>query len=133
MAGTPEDTIRAAAQAYMEGDNNALEAAMSDQVRVIGSEQRDRFDGRDYALQRLGQELERRRSFNSVGGTLVDAALAADDVHESGDLAWWSGSGNLNVDGTYHNETTWTVILSRDEGDKAADWQIIHSHFSIHR
>lgn len=133
MAGTPEETITAAAEAYIAGDNATLERQLSPNVRIIGSEQRDNFDGRDFAFQRLGKELERRRKYNSVGGSLVDAARAPEDVHETGDLAWWTASGDLNVDGTYHHETTWTVIMSRSGDDEGGDWEIIHSHFSVHR
>lgn len=133
MAGTPEETITAAAEAYVAGDNAGLEQQLHPNVRIVGSEQRDNFQGRDFAFQRLGKELERRRKFNSVSGTLIDAARAPQDIHEAGDLAWWTASGNLNVDGTYHNETTWTVIMSRDADKEGGDWEIVHSHFSVHR
>jgi SnoaL-like domain len=133
MTGTPEEVIRAAVEAYVAGDNNGIEQQLGLHVRIIGSEQRDNFDGRDHALHRLGAELERRRRLNSVGGTLVDAAMAAEGVYQSGDMAWWSGSGNLNVDGTYHNETSWTVVLNREGEGMKGEWKIVHSHFSIHR
>lgn len=133
MAGTPEATIKAAAEAYIAGDNDSLERQLAREVRIIGSEQRDNFNGRDLAFQRLGKELERRRKYNSVGGTLVDAAMAAEDVHEIGEMAWWTGSGSLNIDGTYHNETSWTVIMIREGDEKDGNWEIVHSHFSVHR
>jgi hypothetical protein len=133
MAATPEETIRAAAEAYVAGDDHGMEDQLGEGVRILGSEQRDNFGGRDHALQRLGAELERRRKFDSVGGTLVENAMAAEGVVQSGDMAWWSVSGNLNVDGTYHNETSWTVVLSRAGDESGGDWRIVHSHFSIHR
>jgi hypothetical protein len=139
MADTPEETITAAAQAYIAGDEEALMAQLDEQVRVLGSEQRDTWNGRDMALGRLGSELERRRTIaKSVGGSLLEQ-LEAPEIHQNGDMAWWSGTGDLDVDGAYHRETSWTVVLryesySEDAHEqKGGDWKIVHSHFSIHR
>lgn len=139
MAGTPEETIRAAAQAYVAGDEDALDAQLDDAVLVLGSEQRDRWDGRERAVGRLQPELERRRTLaKSVGGSLLEQ-LETVEANRIGDVAWWSATGDLSVDGSYHRETSWTVVLryenfSEDAHEqKGGDWKIVHSHFSIHR
>lgn len=139
MADTPEETIRVAAQAYIAGDDEAFMAQLDEQVRVLGSEQRDSWDGREKALRRLGSELDRRRTITkSVGGSLLEQ-LDALEVNQNGDMAWWSGTGDLNVDGSYHRETSWTVVLryqnysEDDHEQEGGDWKIVHSHFSIHR
>lgn len=128
---TAEETIKAAAEAYIAGDDERLYGVLDDTAHVLGSEQHDNWSSREQALSRLGPELERRRTVaGSVSGSLVDRAVTPDEVQESGDLAWWSGTGDLNVDGRYHRETTWTVVLSRENSD--GEWKIAHSHFSIH-
>lgn len=139
MAETPEETIRAAAQAYISGDEEALIGQLDDGVRVLGSEQRDKWNGREKAVQRLAPELERRRTLaKSVGGSLLEH-LESPEVHQNGDMAWWSATGDLDVDGSYHRETSWTVILQYESYSEDAheqtggDWRIVHSHFSIHR
>lgn len=139
MAETPEETIRAAAQAYVAGDEDALVAQLDERVRMLGSEQRDNWTGRDTARRRLGSELERRRTIRkSVSGSLLEQ-LESPEVHQNGDMAWWSGTGDLDVDGAYHRETSWTVVLeyqnySEDDYEQeGGDWKIVHSHFSIHR
>ena len=142
MAETPEDTIRAAAEAYIRGDEDGLHQQLDDTVRMLGSEQRDNWEGRDRALRRLDPELGRRRALaggvsgkliDSVSGSLIDCVNAPEPVEQTGDLAWWSATGDLNVDGTYHRETSWTVVLRRDGEYGGGDWKIVHSHFSIHR
>lgn len=131
-ASTAEETVKEAAEAYISGDEEKLYRLLADGVHVLGSEQQDNWRGRDEALSRLGSELERRRAAPGVvSGSLVDRAVTPDEVQESEDLAWWSGTGDLNVDGRYHREATWTVVLSREGSD--GDWKIAHSHFSIHR
>ncbi|HUG33091.1 MAG TPA: nuclear transport factor 2 family protein [Acidimicrobiia bacterium] len=139
MANTPEETIRVAAQAYIAGDEEAFMAQLDEQVRILGSEQRDNWSGREKALRRLGSELERRRTIKrSVGGSLLEQ-LEAPEIQQNGDMAWWSGTGDLNVDGSYHRETSWTVVLryqnysEDDHEQEGGDWKIVHSHFSIHR
>lgn len=140
MAETPEETIRAAARAYIEGDDEALFGQLAGNARVLGSEQRDNWHGRETAASALGPELERRRTMAmSVGGSLVDQ-IEGCTVQLIGDqAAWWSASGDLEVDGSYHRETSWTVVLayegySEDEHEQGGgDWKIVHSHFSIHR
>ncbi len=139
MAETPEETISAAAQAYIAGDDEALMAQLDEGVRVLGSEQRDNWNGREKALRRLGSELERRQTMaRSVGGSLLEQLESA-EIHQHGEMAWWSGTGDLNIDGAYHRETSWTVVLryenySEDAHEqKGGDWKIVHSHFSIHR
>lgn len=139
MAETPEETIRAAAQAYVAGDEDAFNAQLDDSVVVLGSEQRDHWKGRERALGRLERELERRRTIaKSIGGSLLEQ-LEVVEANRSGDVAWWSATGDLSVDGSYHRETSWTVVLryenySEDAHEqKGGDWKIVHSHFSIHR
>jgi hypothetical protein len=139
MADTPEETISAAAQAYIAGDEEGLMAQLDEHVRVLGSEQRDNWNGRETALGRLGSELERRRTIaRSVGGSLLEQ-LEAPEIQQNGDMAWWSGTGDLDVDGAYHRETSWTVVLRHESysedahEQKGGDWKIVHSHFSIHR
>jgi hypothetical protein len=132
---TPEETIREAAEAYVSGDDEGLYRLLDDNVHMLGSEQHDNWDSRERSLARLGPELERRRTVaRSVSGSLVDRATTPDEVHQSGDLAWWSGTGDLSVDGSYHRETSWTVVLSRKPDEESGgEWRIVHSHFSIHR
>ena len=134
MAVTPEETIKAAAVAYIAGDEDGLHQLLDDSVRVLGSEQRDNWDGRDRALRRMGSELVRRRTIaKSVSGSLVEAVDALESVDQQEGLAWWSGTGDLDVDGVYHRETSWTVVLRRCGEEDDTDWKIVHSHFSIHR
>ncbi|HJQ76322.1 MAG TPA: nuclear transport factor 2 family protein [Acidimicrobiia bacterium] len=140
MAATPEETIRAAAQAYVAGDDEGLMSQLAERARVLGSEQRDNWHGREAAARRLAPELERRRTIDkSVGGSLIEQ-IGTCEVERIGDeAAWWTASGDLEVDGAYHRETSWTVVLSfegysEDSHDQAGgDWKIVHSHFSIHR
>lgn len=134
MAVTPEETIKAAALAYIAGDEDGLHQLLDDGVRVLGSEQRDNWDGRDHVLHRMGRELERRRTLaNSVSGSLIEAVDALESVDQQAGLAWWSGTGDLEVDGAYHREASWTVVLRRWGEEDDSEWRIVHSHFSIHR
>ncbi len=134
MAETPEETIVAAATAYIAGDNDALYQQLAHDVRVVDSEQPDSWAGREDALSGLGPELERRRiSPNSVRGSLVESLWSPDTVEERGGIAWWSVSGDLEMDDTYHRMTSWTVVMRRDGENSGGDWRIVHSHFSIHR
>lgn len=134
MAVTPEETIKAAALAYIAGDEDGLHQLMDEGVRVLGSEQRDNWDGRDHVLQRMGKELRRRRNIElTVSGSLIEAVDALESVDQQAGLAWWSCTGDLDVDGAYHRETSWTVVLRRWGEDDDSDWRIVHSHFSIHR
>ncbi len=139
MADTPEETISAAAHAYLAGDDETLMAQLDEGVRMLGSEQRDNWSGRETALRRLGSELERRRTIaKSVGGSLLEQ-VEAPEIQQNGDMAWWSGTGDLSIDGSYHRETSWTVVLKHqnysedDHEQEGGDWKIVHSHFSIHR
>ena len=139
MADTPEETIRAAAQAYIVGDDEGLMSQLHEAARVLGSEQRDNWNSRELAGHGLARELERRRTFaKSVGGSLLDQ-IESCGVQMIGDTAaWWSATGDLEVDHTYHRETSWTVVLryddySEDDHEQGGDWKIVHSHFSIHR
>lgn len=135
MAVTPEETIKAAAVAYIAGDEDGLHQLLDDSVRVLGSEQRDNWDGRDRVLRRMGSELVRRRTIakGGVSGSLIEAVDALESVDQQEGLAWWSGTGDLDVDGAYHRETSWTVVLRRCGEEDDTDWKIVHSHFSIHR
>jgi hypothetical protein len=134
MADTPAETIRAAAMAYISGDEDGLNELMDDGVRVLGSEQRDNWDGREKALRRLSPELGRRKTIaNSVSGSLIDAVTSLESCDQQEGLAWWSGTGDLDVDGAYFRETSWTVVLRRCDEESDSDWKIVHSHFSIHR
>jgi hypothetical protein len=82
----------------------------------------------------MGSELKRRRTTAmTVGGSLIEAVDALESVDQQAGLAWWSGTGDLDVDGAYHRETSWTVVLRRWGEEDDSDWRIVHSHFSIHR
>ena len=140
MAETPEETIRTAAQAYIAGDDEALMSQLQENARVLGSEQRDNWHGREEAARRLAPELERRRTIaQSVRGSLIEQIDGCEVDRIGDEAAWWTATGDLEVDGSYHRETTWTVVLayqsySEDEHEqKGGDWKIVHSHFSIHR
>jgi ketosteroid isomerase-like protein len=131
LAGTPQETIRAAVEAYIAGDHDRLYQQLAEDARVLGSEQRDTWRGREQALRGVEAELQRRRTLTrSVGGSLLERAQAAEGLQEVGDVAWWTTTGDLSVDGSYHREASWTLILVCG-GD--GDWKIAHSHFSIHR
>lgn len=131
MSETPAGTIKAAAEAYLAGDRDALEALLHEDVHVLGSEEGEDWGSRTTVRANLGPELKRIREGQAVEGGLVDLTHELDpaEVEERGDIAWWSVTGNMVLGDTYHSQTSWTVVLRR-EGD---GWQIVHSHFSIHR
>ena len=80
----------------------------------------------------LGVELERRQAaVGTVTGSLIDHVSECAGVNEMGDVALWSATGDLEIDGYYHRKASWTVVLNR--ADTEAEWKIVHSHFSIHR
>lgn len=127
MAETPEEAIAEAASAYVAGDAERLAEQLAEDVRVVGSEKTDDWDGRNRALGGLAGELGRRRRPNAprVRGSLVEQEPIVDSTDE---MAWSSRKGRLEIDGDVH-EASWTTVLRRqDEG-----WKIVHSHFSIHR
>ena len=133
MAETPEATIRAAAEAYVAGDEEGLFQHLHDGVRVLGSEQLENWHGMEEARYQMTGELMRLRPEGpgSVSGGLVDLALnpEAGEIQQTDDVAWWSVTGDLMLDRRYYQEASWTTVLMRD-GD---GWKIVHSHFSIHR
>jgi ketosteroid isomerase-like protein len=134
MTGSPEDTIRAAAEAYLSGDGESFAAYLHDEARVLGSEQRDVWGTREEAMNALGRELERRQSFkNGVSGSLIEHIRECVGIREMGDTALFSTTGDLDIDGYYHRKASWTVVLRRSEEKTGGDWKIVHSHFSIHR
>ena len=139
MSEAPEsssaaDTIRAAAEAYISGDVDALSGYLHEGARLLGSEQRDQWGGREEIVSGLEPELSRRRLMpDSVSGSLVDQIRECSDVNEIGDVALWSTTGDLDIDGYFHNKASWTVVLNRQAKDSKGDWKIVHSHFSIHR
>lgn len=133
MADTPEATIRAAAEAYVAGDAEGLFQQLDDAVHVLGSEQFENWLGVEETRQGMAVELQRLKPDGpgSVGGGLVDLALHpnAPDIHQTEDVAWFSATSDLTLDGRYYRETSWTAVLRHD----GKDWKIVHSHFSIHR
>jgi len=131
--GSAQQTIRAAAEAYIAGDAESFSEQLHENARVLGSEQRDHWSDRAGAMQGLGTELERRQSaVGTVTGSLIDHVLECDGVREMGDVALWSTTGDLEIDGYYHRRASWTVVLNRGD-DTEGEWKIVHSHFSIHR
>lgn len=134
MSGSPKDTIRAAAQAYLSGDVRTFSEQLHENVQVIGSEQLDQWSNRAELISGLEPELQRRQVMpGAVGGTLIDQIQECEGVNEMGPAAFWSTSGTLEIDGYRHHRATWTVVLQRDDGSAEGDWKIAHSHFSIHR
>lgn len=133
MTETPDATIRAAADAYVVGDEEGLFQYLHDGVRVLGSEQMENWLGTEEARYGMTGELTRLRPDGpgSVSGGLVELALNAEvrDIQQTDDVAWWSATGDLMLDRRYYREASWTTVLMRD--DKG--WKIVHSHFSIHR
>jgi ketosteroid isomerase-like protein len=82
----------------------------------------------------MGKELRRRRNIElTVSGSLIEAVDALESVDQQAGLAWWSCTGDLDVDGAYHREASWTVVLRRWGEEDDSEWRIVHSHFSIHR
>ncbi len=133
MGETAQDTIRQAAEAYLDGDQDGFYEQLHENSRIIGSEQRDLWTDREEAVRELGRELERRRATSgSVRGGLIDQIMACEGVQEAGDIAVWSTTGDIELDGYYHRLASWTVVVGRDEKSES-DWRIVHSHFSIHR
>ena len=134
MGETARDTIRQASEAYLGGDSDALYQQLHENVRVIGSEQRDVWSDRHQAVGELGPELERRRATSgSVRGSLIDQISGCEGVEESGDVAFWSTTGSIELDGYQHPRASWSVVVARDKEKSEGDWKIVHSHFSIHR
>lgn len=133
MHETPDATIRAAAEAYMAGDEEELFRQLADDVRVLGSEQLENWMGTREARHGMTAELARMRPDGpgSVGGSLVERALNPEvrEVQQSHDMAWWSVTADITLDGRYYQEASWTTVLRRHD----KDWKIVHSHFSIHR
>lgn len=129
-----EDTIRAAAEAYLSGDAASFAEYLHEEARVLGSEQRDVWGTREETMNALGRELERRQSFrNGVKGSLVEHIRECVGVREMGDMALFSTTGDLDIDGYYHRKASWTVVLGRSEEKTGGEWKVVHSHFSIHR
>ena len=126
MADTPEEAIEKAAHAYMAGDAEGLFEQLAENVRVLGSEWEDHWDGRRTALDGLAGELARRAKGGTVSGSLVDPPFTVDSTENN--MAWSSRKGRLNIDAKVY-EASWTTILRRED----AGWKIVHSHFSIHR
>ena len=124
MAHTPEHTIEEATRAYREGDAATLSRLLADDVRVLGSEWGDDWQGREQADEHLAGELALRRS---VSGPLVEAPFTV-DTSDDGNMAWSSRKGRLYLDDKVY-EASWTTVLRKDK----EDWKIVHSHFSIHR
>ena len=131
--GSAEQTIRAAAEAYIAGDAHSFSEQLHENARVLGSEQRDHWSDREGAMSGLGVELERRQAaVGTVTGSLIDHVSECAGVNEMGDVALWSATGDLEIDGYYHRKASWTVVLHRAV-DTEDEWKIVHSHFSIHR
>lgn len=129
--GSAEDTIRQAAEAYLSGDAESFSTFLHEEARILGSEQRDEWSMREQVMEGLGPELQRRQSMRgSVSGTLVDHVRECTGVREMGDIAFYSATGDLEIDGYYHRKASWTVVLHKSA---EVDWKIVHSHFSIHR
>lgn len=133
MDETPDATIRAAAEAYVAGDEEGLFQHLHDGVRVLGSEQMENWQGMEEARYQMTGELMRLRPDGpgSVSGGLVELALNPEvrDIQQTDDVAWWSATADLMLDGRYYREASWTTVLMRDD----SGWKIVHSHFSIHR
>lgn len=134
MGATPQETIRQAAEAYLAGDQQSLYDQLHENARVIGSEQRDMWSDREEATRELARELDRRRATSgSVRGGLIDQIHECEGIREMGDVAMWSTSGDIELDGYYHRRASWTVVVTRAGSKDEEDWRIVHSHFSIHR
>jgi hypothetical protein len=133
MAETPDATISAAAEAYLAGDEDGLFQQLHDAAHVLGSEQLENWRGTDQARHGMSNELRRLQPDGpgSVSGELVERALhpEVEESQQTEDMAWWSVSADVTLDGRYYREASWTTVLVRD----AMDWKIVHSHFSIHR
>ncbi len=131
--GSVEQTIRAAAEAYIAGDAESFSEQLDENALVLGSEQLDYWSNREGAMEGLGTELMRRQAaVGTVTGSLIDQVLECEGVNEMGDVAVWSTTGDLEIDGFYHRTASWTVVLHRTV-DTEDEWKIVHSHFSIHR
>lgn len=134
MASTPQDTIRQAADAYLAGDQDGLYQQLHMNARVIGSEQRDVWSDREEAIRELVPELNRRRNTSgTVRGGLIDQIQECEGLREAGNVAVWSTTGDIELDGYYHRKASWTVVVSRDDEESEGEWRVVHSHFSIHR
>jgi hypothetical protein len=134
MSESVEDTIRAAAEAYLSGDAEAFSAQLHPDARVLGSEQRDVWSRREDVMAGMEHELARRQATRgTVTGSLVEHVRDCSGVLEMGNAAMFSATGDLEIDGYYHRSASWTVVLLRDEEKSDYGWQIVQSHFSIHR
>lgn len=134
MGATAQDAIRQAAHAYLSGDQDGLYEQLHENATVIGSEQRDLWSDREEATRELAPEMDRRRATSgSVRGGLIDKIEECEGVREAGPVAVWSATGDIELDGYYHRRASWTVVVSRQEEKSDGEWQIVHSHFSIHR
>lgn len=130
MARTPEATIRAVTEAYLGGDVAVFTDQLDEEFHGHGSEQGEYWTSRDEALQRtLANEVRQVSPKNPPSGELVELAKRAQCVNEIGEVAWFSCSGGLVLDGEDHQQASWSTVLRRRDGD----WRIVLSHFSIHR
>jgi len=137
-ASDAADVIIAAAKAYVDGDSDGVRGYLHDDVRLLGSEQGEDWSGVDAVMTGLGLELKRLaaghqglRGGGKADGVLVRKAKSVpnEEVQVIGDIAWWSFTGQMDLDERYHHKTSWTVVLNR----VGEDWKIRHSHFSIQR
>lgn len=134
MLGSAEDTIRAVAEAYLTGDAESFSDHLDEDARVLGSEQRDVWSGRNEVMSGMTPELQRRQGMkNGVTGSFVEHIRECAGITEMGDTALFSTTGDLDIDGYYHRKASWTVVLRRSAGETGEVWKVVHSHFSIHR
>ncbi|MFQ5966698.1 MAG: nuclear transport factor 2 family protein [Acidimicrobiia bacterium] len=128
MADTPEETIKAAAAAYIAGQGDRLSAELSGDVRVLGSHRPDVWEGADAALEGLAPELRVHEAGEGISGSLVNFDEYPVEVVPVGDtIAYSSRTGDLDIGGEHHDVASWTTVLRLEK-----DWKIVHSHFSIH-
>lgn len=120
---------------HYEAGSEDLYDLLHERAHVLGSEAGEDWRGKAVAAANLGTELRRIRDKRQrVAGALLEFAKNPDPAEiglsNEGDVAWWTTTGNLVLDDEFHSQTSWTVVLSKD---KAGEWKIAHSHFSIHR
>ncbi len=83
--GSVEQTIRAAAEAYIAGDEESFSEQLHEDARVLGSEQLDYWSNREEAMEGLGAELVRRQAtIGTVAGSLIDQVVECEGVNEIG-------------------------------------------------
>lgn len=128
--------IKAAAQAYLDGNKTGLRNRLHAKVHVLGSEQGEDWPDQGAAMLGMDGELNRIWAANVakqpiVTGALADLAvsLTANQVQVDNKIAWWSCTGGLQLGVSGHSQASWTVVLNL----VGKDWEIVHSHFSIHR